>query len=122
MKAEVQAEKEQLDAVPTGFVATYSESVLMNQLAKVYPTKFVRMSRVASAVIADFYCEKAKLIIELDSKVPDRDAGITEEKRKELMSKGFSFIHVSNYDIFNNIKKVLSRIDKAMNVRKPSFA
>lgn len=116
MKAEVKAEKEQLAAVPSGIAATYSESVLMNQLAKFFPAKFVRMSRVASSVIADFYCEKAKLIIELDSKVPDCADAITEEQRNDLRSRGFSIICVSNYDIFNNTKKVLGRIEQAMNV------
>lgn len=122
MKAEVKAEKEQLAAVPSGAVATYSESVLMNQLAKFFPAKFVRMARVASSVMADFYCEKAKLIIELESKVSDGDS-ITDEQRKELVSKGFSIIRVSNYDIFNNIKKVLSHVENAMNVgSSPVFA
>lgn len=115
MKAEVKAEKEQLAAVPTGVAATYSESELMRQLSKFFPSKFVRMSRVASSVMADFYCDKAKLIIELESKVHEDDSFITDEKRSELVSKGFSVIRVSNYDIFNNIKKVLANVERAMN-------
>ena len=117
MKAEVKAEKEQLAAVPTGVAATYSESELKRQLSKFFPSKFVHMSRVASSVIADFYCDKAKLIIELESKVHDGDSFITDEKRRELVSKGFSVIRVSNYDIFNNIKKVLANVECVMNAK-----
>ncbi|MCQ2194753.1 MAG: endonuclease domain-containing protein [Paludibacteraceae bacterium] len=117
MKAEVKAEKEQLAAVPTGVAATYSESELKRQLSKFFPSKFVHMSRVASSVIADFYCDKAKLIIELESKVHDGDSFITDEKRRELVSKGFSVIRVSNYDIFNNIKKVLANVERVMNAK-----
>lgn len=105
-----------------GVVATYSESVLMKQLAKVFPAKFVRMARVTSSFIADFYCEKAKLIIELDSKVQNGVSAITEEQRRDLRSRGFSIIRVSNYDIFNNIKKVIGRVESAMKLGgSPAF-
>ncbi|MFA6779882.1 MAG: DUF559 domain-containing protein [Paludibacteraceae bacterium] len=100
---------------------SYSETLLKKQLSKMFPAKFEHLS-IVSSIIADFYCEKAKLIIELESKVPYFSGGnfLSDDRCRELESKGFSIIKVSNYDIFNDIKKVIGVIEHEMKAKLES--
>ncbi|HOI27328.1 MAG TPA: DUF559 domain-containing protein [Paludibacteraceae bacterium] len=118
MKTIEENEQKHSYMLSSGRSDSYSETLLKRQLSKVFPAKFEHLSFVSST-IADFYCEKAKLIIELESKVPDwtGESFLSDDRCKELKSKGFSIIKVSNYDIFNNIKGVMNNIEHEMKLK-----
>jgi cyclase len=62
--------------------------------------------------IADFYCHKHKLIIELDGSIhnmPDIAANDIE-RQKYLESQGIKFLRFRNEQIFNQLEKVLTTI------------
>ena len=66
--------------------------------------------------IADFFCYKCKLVIELDGRihneitVKERDI----EREKIIKEFGIKVIRFSNEEIFNEIDKVLYQIQKAI--------
>ena len=92
---------------------SYAETLLGNNLTKKFPVRFERHTPVDSSFIADFYCEKAKLIIELDSKAQalPKEVLYSEETAKKLKEKGIKVLRLSNYEIFHDLKKVLNRIE-----------
>ena len=63
--------------------------------------------------IADFYCHKLKLIIEIDGpihlnpRVGKRD----KERQKFLEGMGFKIIGFRNEEVLTNIKSVLKRLE-----------
>jgi len=94
---------------------SYAEIVLKDSLTKKFPVKFDRFVPVLS-FIADFYCEKAHLVIELGSKtqVLPQEVLFSEEREKELEKKGFKVLKFNNYEIFHDLDRVLSQVDRAL--------
>ncbi|MDD3080433.1 MAG: endonuclease domain-containing protein [Paludibacter sp.] len=69
--------------------------------------------------IADFYCQKAKLIIEVDGgyhDIPEQYCYDRNRDRK-LNDLGLKVIHFTNDYVLNNIDVVLKRIETEVNDR-----
>jgi very-short-patch-repair endonuclease len=85
---------------------------------RLYGLKFKRQAPVC-AVYADFLCESAKLIVEVDggqhAPQEERDLGRT----KILESAGFHVLRFWNNDVMSNIEGVLSEIAKTAGVLPP---
>ena len=64
--------------------------------------------------IADFYCHKLKLIIEVDGKYHESEGQKnTDLERSELLTfQGIKIIRFTNEEVFNNINLVLKQIRK----------
>lgn len=64
--------------------------------------------------IADFYCHKAKLVIEVDGSIHSRADIIEYDQHRQriIEEEGLTVIRFQNEDIFNNIEKVLNEIKK----------
>jgi very-short-patch-repair endonuclease len=62
--------------------------------------------------IADFYCHKKRLIIELDGGIHDtfEQKEYDEGRTFELESKGYKILRFKNEEVINNIDGVLARI------------
>ncbi len=66
--------------------------------------------------IADFYCHKHKLIIELDGSIhqlPEIAANDIKRQRN-LEADGMKFLRFTNNEIFNQLEKVLTTIQKEL--------
>ena len=98
---------------------SYAGTVLRDSLAKKFPVRFERFVPVSSFV-ADFYCEKAKLVIELESKVQilPEEVLYSEERAKELEDEGIKILKFTNYEIFHDLKNVLNRIESELKERE----
>ena len=83
-----------------------------------YPVKIYRQ-RIIDNFIADFYCHKAKLVIEIDGAQHYTDKGKTHDKlRTEVLEKyGLAVIRFTNRDIDEKFEGVCSAIDKIINER-----
>ena len=85
---------------------------------KDHPVRFSRQKPV-DRYIADFYCAKAKLIIELDGgghyfpEMQEKD----EERTRNLEKNGYKVIRFSNRDIDKNFYGVCTVIDKEVRLR-----
>ena len=85
---------------------------------KTYPVRFQRQKTIGS-YIADFYCAKAKLVIELDGgghynpESAERDRIRTENLEKN----GLKVIRFCNRDIDRNFDGVCTVIEREVNYR-----
>ena len=77
-----------------------------------YPVRFYRQ-KVLGAYIVDFYCAKAKLIVELDGSQHFFPEGIAyDEKRTEFLSEyGLTVLRIPNNEVKYNFTGVCEWID-----------
>jgi very-short-patch-repair endonuclease len=68
--------------------------------------------RIIDNFIADFYCAKLKLVIEVDGDSHFTDEGkiYDEERTKILECFGLKVIRFTNYDVMNNFECVCEKI------------
>ena len=97
---------------------TPQEKHLWYDFLKKYPVQFYRQRSIYK-FIADFYCAKAKLVIEIDGSQHYSEEGLEYDSlRSEIINKyGVEVIRFSNYDIDNNFEGVCIEIDKAVSKR-----
>ena len=74
-------------------------------------TQFYRQKPIGN-YIADFYCSKAKLIIEVDGSQHYEEKGIEKDevRDKYFESLGLKVLRFTNIDVLKNINGVLERI------------
>lgn len=92
---------------------TPHEKKLWYQFLNKYPIRFQRQKTIGG-FIADFYCHKARLVIELDGNQHYTKDGLEydDERTKILNAYDVNVIRFSNYDIDNNFKNVCNEIKK----------
>ena len=91
---------------------TKEERHLWYDFLKNYPIKFTRQ-KVLGKYIADFYCAKANLVVELDGSQHYEDVGLmNDEKRTQYIEQyGIKVIRISNLDVLKNFEGVCMCID-----------
>ena len=94
---------------------TKEERRLWYDFLRTYPVKFSRQ-KVLGKYIADFYCARAKIIIELDgSQHYDEDGEKKDKERTEyLMRYGISVIRIPNNQVNCNFRGVCEYIDNTV--------
>ena len=94
---------------------TSQERRLWFVFLKNHPVKFVRQ-RPIYKFIADFYCSKAKLVIEIDGSQHYTQEGIDYDKlRSDIINIfGIKVIRFSNYDIDKNFEGICEEINKVI--------
>ena len=92
---------------------TKEERHLWYDFLKKYPIRFLRQ-KVLGKYIADFYCAKANIVIELDGSQHYEDEGlIDDEKRTQYLAQyGIKVVRISNLDVLRNFEGVCMHIDK----------
>ena len=95
--------------------ATKQENHLWYDYLRHYPIRFQRQKTIAGFIV-DFYCHKAKLVIELDGSQHYTDEGLAYDKeRTQILSKyDLEVLRFSNLDIDKNFKGVCASIDKTI--------
>ena len=91
---------------------TKEEKHLWYDFLKTHSIKFLRQ-KVLGKYIVDFYCPKAKLVIELDGSQHYLDEGITSDNERSdfLKMYGLKIIRFSNLDINTNFEGVCQFIN-----------
>ena len=97
---------------------TREELRLWYDFLKDYPVPFTKQ-KVLGKYIADFYCAKAKLVIELDGSQHDEDweRYKDDERTAFLEEYGLLVIRFKNNRIRYNFKSVCEEIDAIVNSR-----
>ena len=97
---------------------TPDEKHLWYDFLKEHPQNFVRQ-KVLGYYIADFYCAKAKLVIELDGRQHLTEEGLDyDEARTEFLnSHGIKVIRFTNGRIIYQFKEVCDEIDLELKKR-----
>ena len=100
------------------------ERKLWYEFLRYYPIRFQRQKAIGN-YIADFYCAKAKLVVELDggghytAEQIEKD----EDRTKELEGMNLTVLRICNLDIDRNFSGVCEYIDLAVKKSLPqSFA
>ena len=91
---------------------TAAETVLWMYLkAGVNDYKFRRQHPIG-IYIADFYCHKAKLVIEIDGNIHHLDEVKQNDKEKEtyLINNGYSVVRFTNKEVMAQAETVLEKI------------
>ena len=98
--------------------ATRQENHLWYDFLRTYPVRFQRQKAI-DGFIVDFYCCKAKLVIELDGSQHYTDDGIiNDEKRTQVLNKyNLEVLRFSNLDIDKKFYGVCAMIEKALKER-----
>ncbi len=94
---------------------TEQEKRLWFCFLKGYPIRMYRQRAIGS-YIADFYCSKAKVVIEIDGSQHYMDKGMEyDEYRTQAINEfGVEVIRFSNYDVNTNFEGVCMEIDKVI--------
>ncbi len=91
---------------------TKEERHLWYDFLKDYPIRFNRQ-KVLGKYIADFYCHKANLVVELDGSGHYEEASLAyDRKRTEYLEEyNLTVIRISNLDVIKNFEGVCTYID-----------
>ena len=94
---------------------TKEERHLWYDFLRTYPVRFSRQ-KVLGFYIADFYCAKAKLVIELDGSQHYGDNNIRkdDERTAFLKNYGLTVIRIPNNEITRNFRGICEWIDIAV--------
>lgn len=98
--------------------ATRQENHLWYDFLRTYPVRFQRQKTI-DRFIADFYCHKARLVIELDGSQHYTDEGLAydEERTNVLNTYKLEVLRFSNLDIDRNFNGVCTIIDEKIKER-----
>ena len=97
---------------------TKEERHLWYDFLKTYPVQFKRQYSIGP-YFADFYCYKAKLIVELDGSQHCEPKAMEYDRKRTayLQKQGFLVLRFSNVDVITQFRAVCETIDTAINNR-----
>ena len=97
---------------------TKEERHLWYDFLKTYPLQFKRQYPIENYIV-DFYCHKAKLVIELDGSQHCEPKEMKYDGRRTafLEEKGLYVLRFSNMDVMRNFSGVCENIDRAVQDR-----
>ena len=102
---------------------TKEEKQLWYDFLKDHPERFLRQ-KVIDDYIADFYCHKARLVIELDGSQHYTKDGILKDKirTEKIEKRDLTVLRIPNGEINHNFEGVCRFIDEFVNesLRQPS--
>ena len=98
--------------------ATPQENHLWYDFLRSYTPRFQRQKTIGQ-FIADFYCEKAKLVIELDGSQHFTPEGITHDEARTaaIETTGVTVLRFTNRNIDSHFEAVCTAIDAAVRER-----
>ena len=98
---------------------TKEERHLWYDFLKAYPIQFKRQYPIGNYIV-DFYCYKARLVVELDgSQHCEPEAISYDQKRTQfLQQKGLYILCISNLDVMKNFDGVCQNIDMTVRERR----
>jgi very-short-patch-repair endonuclease len=99
---------------------TKEERLLWNCFLKKYPLQF-RRQYVIGNYIADFYCHKAKLVVELDGSGHYEQKAIQRDiaRTQYLESQGLQVLRFTNLEVTRQFRCVCEAIDTQAKKRFP---
>jgi cyclase len=76
-----------------------------------------RRQHAIGIYVADFYCHKAKLVIELDGSVHDNPEVAERDviREQDLKEWGYTIIRFNNKEVFGNVESVVNEIRRITN-------
>ncbi len=104
---------------------TKEEKHLWYDFLKNYPVRFLRQ-KVIDNYIVDFYCSKARLVIELDGSQHYEEKGLSKDKIRtsKIEKRNLVIIRIPNNEVNKNFEGVCQYIDNIVkeSLRQPTAA
>ena len=99
---------------------TDSEKTLWMHLKPGIQNLKFRRQHPIGPYVADFFCHKLKLIIEVDGGIHDlKETKINDEEREKFLTEsGYSVIRFSNKQVYNELEFILSKINSMIEQQK----
>ena len=99
------------------------ERKLWHEFLRNYPIRFQRQKAIGNYIV-DFYCAKARLVIELDGSGHYTSEQIKKDtiRTKELESMNLTVLRICNLDVDRNFNGVCEYIDSAIKNSLPQSA
>jgi very-short-patch-repair endonuclease len=69
-----------------------------------------RRQQIIDGFIVDFYCHSAKLVIEVDGLIHERQQEYDAQRDEIIKRRGLTMLRVRNEEVENDVEEVLSRI------------
>ena len=97
---------------------TKEENLLWYRFLSKYPLRFRRQYTIGNYIV-DFYCHKAKLVIELDGSQHCEPEAIQLDQQRTafLEAQGLLVLRYSNLDVLRRFNDVCSHIDMTVKRR-----
>ena len=91
---------------------TKEERHLWHDFLKNYPVRFLRQ-KVIDNYIVDFYCSKARLVIELDGSQHYENSGLLKDRirTQRIEKRNLTVLRIPNNEVMNNFDGVCEYID-----------
>ena len=95
---------------------TKEERHLWFDFLRNYPVRFLRQ-KIIGHYIVDFYCAKAKLVIELDGSQRFEEQGLVADTERTafLAQYGLTVLRIPNTDVNQRFRGVCEYIDRVVN-------
>ncbi|HOK27009.1 MAG TPA: DUF559 domain-containing protein [Bacteroidales bacterium] len=101
---------------------TYHEKLLWNHFkGKRFCGLRFRRQHPIGFFIADFYCHKLKLVVELDGAVHNGREEYDDGRSAEMEKYGIQVVRFTNSEVESDIDSVLERLEKIINERKKNL-
>jgi very-short-patch-repair endonuclease len=94
---------------------TPAEKLLWSRLNKSQLGVRFKAQHPMDIFVADFYCHKHKLVIEVDGRIHKSQREYDENRTAELERFGLTVIRFTNDEVFKNIERVIEEIKKILN-------
>ena len=98
--------------------STRQENHLWYDFLRTYPVRFQRQKTIQNFIV-DFYCHKARLVIELDGSQHYEEQGQAYDRERDaiLSGLGLKVLRFSNAQIDREFSAVCTAIDRAVQKR-----
>ena len=99
---------------------TLEERILWYQYLRSYPVQWNRQ-KVIGSYIVDFYCKRAKLVVELDGSQHYEESGREYDARRTqfLNAQGLKVLRFTNTEVKTNLPGVCQVIDREVRQNLP---
>jgi len=89
---------------------TLAEKILWEKLRANKLGVHFRRQQVIQGFIVDFYCHKAKLVVEIDGDVHDLQKEEDERREEALFAMGLRVVRFRNDEVMENLLSVVEKI------------
>ena len=98
---------------------TRPERHLWYDFLRPYPVKIMKQKPIGNYIV-DFFCESAKLVIEIDGTQHFEDPGLDSDRRrtKYLEGLGLTVARYSNTEVDRNFSAVCAELDRLIRERR----
>jgi len=108
----------QTSAQKMSYSMTSAERVLWSRLrANRLQNLHFRRQVAMHGFIADFYCHRARLIVEVDGPIHDKQEEYDDERDQILASNGITILRLTNDEVLSNLRTSMLKILTAAGLR-----